>query len=192
MTCRPLHSCIFFVSVTWALAALSGIRMGFLTVLQNSPSVAHPLSQPCGLGSTASICRLNYSAPTASPSPSLLSQSGISHPHSGKEKLFCEAVRQPGHSQTDLVPPLGALVCQRTLSQNTQGSSLVLISLLNKLGCKASSRRGVSPKRPHKPEDPPQPCTQPPHPALPQGSTAERGFSKGFESREKRRRTTWD
>lgn len=115
MTCRPLHSCICFVSVTWALAAFCGIKMGFLTVLQNSPSVAHPLSQPCGLGSTVSISRLNYSAPTASPSPSLLSQAGISYPHTGKEKLFCEAARQPGHSKTDLMPLQGALACQWTL-----------------------------------------------------------------------------
>lgn len=131
MTCRPLHPCICSAPVTCALTALSGIKMGFLTLLQNSPSVAHPLSQPCGLGSTVSISRLNYTASTASPFPILLSQSGISYPCTSKEKLFYEAIRQPGHCLSLQNRPDTTMGCP-CMAKDTQGSSLVPIFLLNR------------------------------------------------------------
>lgn len=136
MTCRPLHPCICSVSVTCALSALSGIKMGFLTLLQNSPSVAHPLSQPGGLGSAASIIKLNCTAFTAPPFPSLFSQEAISHPCTGKAKLFYEAVGQQGHCLSLQNRPDGTtglpLCSKGPSSQDTQGPSLVLISLQNR------------------------------------------------------------
>lgn len=172
--------------------------MGFLTPLRNSPSVAHPLSQPCGLGSTASISRLNCAAFTASPFPSLLSQAGISYPCTGKAKLLCEAVRQTGHClpclpcQTDPMAPPGCPCVAKGPPPRTPRAPhwSSFLHKIEKLRCKGFSRKGVSPERPHKPEEPPQPRRRPPS-SLAIGSTAERGFSQGFESREKRRRT-WD
>lgn len=45
---------------------------------------------------------------------------------------------------------------------------------MDKLGCEGSSRKGGSPKRPHKAKDPPQPCTRSLS-SLTAGSTAEGG-----------------